>query len=175
MLWQKEVESNLSSRRAVPDLRIRIIQIVDFPAGARSSSPRKPTASASAASSPGLAICRILSASSLKHPHLNNTLRTTQEQHYLVVLSFPTTAPARLRGNTRVYARNPEDFIVGKEVHIWEPWQDVFLSDGTTSPGDADELIAAPFPFLPSSFPQTPDDLRLADMALLCTRFVIMP
>ncbi|RDB23929.1 hypothetical protein Hypma_009243 [Hypsizygus marmoreus] len=191
-LWHKETEDALSStsRRLTPDLRLRIIRILDSPAGAKPSSPRKPSVSSSNAMSPGLALCRILSTPSLKHPHLTYLLpKTLEKQYHLVVLSFPTVAPVRSRVQNRIHPRNPEDFVVGREIYAWEPWQEVSLpsqvlppSNESSATSDPDELTAAPFPLLPSTLPPRPsssqtgeeEEVPTADTALLCSRFVIM-
>jgi hypothetical protein len=185
-LWQKEIENVLSSsgstsRRLTPDLRLRIVKILDVPVG--SGSRRSGTST----TSPGLAICRVLSTSS-RHKH---TLPGKKEDKtHLVILSFPTTAPPRT--NT-LHARNPEDFAVGREVCVWEPWQEISLSSSspaadpsslTAEDAELSNITAAPFPLLPSSFPLSPSptlvkeenisDIPLADTALLCFRFLIM-
>ncbi|GLB44175.1 hypothetical protein LshimejAT787_1601050 [Lyophyllum shimeji] len=192
-LWHKETELLLasSSRRLSPDLRLRIVKIVDSPAGAKPSSPRKRTFSVSAAMTSGVAVCRVVSIPSSKQP-APAVPRIREQQYHLVVFSFPTIAPPRLRGQKRIYARNPEDFVVGREVCIWGPWLDVSLSSRSASPDDAPymkvdpeipELAAAPFPTLPSTYPRPPspleavvyDDTRTADTVLMCSRFVILP
>ncbi|KAF5376076.1 hypothetical protein D9615_007729 [Tricholomella constricta] len=197
-LWHKETElklasSSSSSRRLNPDIRLRIVKIVDSPAGAKSSSPRKPSFSASAGVSPGVAFCHIVSSPPVKHPHLVRvSSRTREEQRHLVVLSFPTTAPPRLRGQKGIYVRNPEDFVLGREVCVWEPWLEVSLTsqspsvDNTSSLNVDQELVelsVAPFPTLPSTFPRSSpspvsnedSNLHIADTVLLCSRFVILP
>jgi hypothetical protein len=186
-LWQKEIENLLSSsslsRRLTPDLRLRIVKIINVPVG--SGSRRSVTST----TSPGLAICRVLSTSS-GHKHTSHSLPgNNDDKTLLVLLSFPTTAP--LRTNT-LHARNPEDFLEGRDVYVWEPWQEVplFFSSPVTGASmtveDAKHLniAAAPFPLLPSSFPLSPtstrvkeefsSDIPLADTALLCSRFLIM-
>ncbi|KAG6812242.1 hypothetical protein H0H92_003782 [Tricholoma furcatifolium] len=193
-LWQKETELQLaSSSRLMPDLRLRIIKIIELPSGAKSSSPRKPSKASSSTVSTGVALCCILSTPT-SHPHLVAIeTRTRQKQHHLIVLTFPTVAPPRLRGRDGIYVRNPEDFIAGRELWIWEPWHEVSLLSSHSSPskvlndsgfssiGDnVVNLVAAPFPSLPSSYPltlsqETAEDCVTADTALLCSRFVIMP
>jgi len=186
-LWGKEIENVLSSsgsssRRLTPDLRLRIVKIIDVPVGSGSRRPGTST------TSPGLAICRVLSAVS-RHKHTSHSLPGKNEgKNVFVVLSFPTTAPPRT--NT-LHVRNPEDFSEGKEVYVWEPWQEVTMSS-SSSAADASSateaehfnITAAPFPLLPSSFPPSPSptqvktedisDLPLADTALLCSRFLII-
>lgn len=186
-LWGKEIENVLSSsgstsRRLTPDLRFRIVKIIDVPVG--SGSRRSGTST----TSPGLAVCRVLSAAS-RHKYTSHSLPSKKgEKNLLVVLSFPTTAPPR--ANT-LHVRNPEDFSEGREVYVWEPWQEVSISSsspavGASSTTEAElfNITAAPFPLLPSSSPLSPSptqlkkedisDLPLADTALLCSRFLIM-
>jgi hypothetical protein len=204
-LWHKEIETAFASsslRGVAPDLRLRIIKILSLPAGAKPSSPRKPTASSSVTStscSPGLAICSIIHPVSsatttngqqmkLNPQPIPRTLAHGQDQ--LVVLSFPRLAPSRGRGQmTRLYARNPEDFVVGREVYVWEPWHEVVLTP-VTEPNQLkveseypDKPQPAPFPTLPATFPSTfsptpyPTNMirPVGDVALLCSRFVILP
>ncbi|KAF8064075.1 hypothetical protein FPV67DRAFT_1503422 [Lyophyllum atratum] len=194
-LWHKETERQLatSSHRMTPDLRLRIVEIIDSPAAAKPSSPRKRTFSVSTTVSPGVALCRVISTRLSKHPrptHVTPDIR--EKQHHLVVLSFPTTAPPRLKGQKEIYVRNPEDFIPGREVCVWEPWLEVSrlpqspsLDDFSSNNMDPElmGLIAAPFPTLPSTYPRSSPppgsmghgDIRISDTVLLCSRFVIMP
>ncbi|KAG6819320.1 hypothetical protein H0H93_012957 [Arthromyces matolae] len=186
VLWQKEMElqlASLSPSHLNPDLRLRIVKIIDVPPGLKSSSPRKPRPT-SAAVSTGAALCRILAAVSSK-PHLKDSMR--EKQQHVVVLSFPTIAPPRLRGRDGIYVRNPEDFIVGHQVCVWEPWHEVSLlpqAHGSVSHSNAaavseevTTLVAAPFPSLPSTYPQSSpqvadENIQTSDLALLCSRFV---
>ncbi|KAG6861817.1 hypothetical protein C0995_011699 [Termitomyces sp. Mi166 len=196
VLWQKEMELQLASSSASglnSDLRLRIVKIIDLPAGSKSGSPRK-SSSHSSAVSMGIALCRIVTTTA-SHSHLLDTVPQTREkQSHLVVLSFPTIAPPRLRGQDGIYVRNPEDFIVGREICVWEPWHEVSLSlthssvpsDDLTVPKSEPEhqfveLAAAPFPSIPSTYPRplslgaTEDEFRTSDTVLLCSRFVIVP
>ncbi|KAG6911054.1 hypothetical protein DXG01_004568 [Tephrocybe rancida] len=190
-LWQKETELQLassSSGRLNPDLRLRIVRIIDLPLGPKPSSPRKPSFATSSATSIGVAVCRVLSTSS-QHPYLLDVIpRIREKQYHLVVLSFPTVAPPRLRGRNGIYIRNPEDFIVGRDVLVWQPCNEVSFSPQTPSEAstddpmyiDTDRPTVAPFPTLPSTYPrppsqQTEEDSPTTDTVLLCSRFVIMP
>lgn len=177
-LWQKEIENvlSVSSRPLTPDLRLRVIKIIDVPVG--SGSRRSGTLKTSW----GLSICRVLSAAS----HHKNTFHLLsgkkEDRNHLVVLCFPTTALPRT--NT-LHVRNPEDFAEGREVYVWEPWQEVSLPSSSPA-ADAEPLkvTAAPFPLLPSSLPLSPSPTRVKDedisdlpithTVLLCSRFLIM-
>jgi hypothetical protein len=74
-------------------------------------------------------------------------------------------------------------------VYLWEPWQEAVLpylasTTEASSSGEGAELlniVPAPFPSLPLSFPLSPSpllvkegDIPLADAALLCSQFLIM-
>ncbi|KAG6895862.1 hypothetical protein C0992_011961 [Termitomyces sp. T32_za158] len=190
VLWQTEMELQLSSStfRSNADLRLRILKIIDQPVGPKSSSPRssrKPVSSSSAVSI-GAALCRIVNTS-ISYPH-------QEELCHLVVLSFPTVAPPRVRGRNGIYIRNPEDFIVGHELHVWEPWHEVPIcpthssvsSNDVVVPGaqsdcELRELAAAPFPSLPSTYPRTlsskvaEEGFSTSNIVLLCSRFMIVP
>lgn len=184
-LWQKEIETRLSSSHPVPpNLRARIVKILDMPLGSGSRSPSKPKVSTSSAStSRGVALCQILSVNPTKTTGSAHLLpHKKDKQHHLIVLSFPSSAPARAgHSRNRTYVRNPEDFIEGSELHIWEPWQEVFLGSKTSTVKEEEEvgMSISPFPLLPSSFPFSPSpvrtpipvDIRVADVALLCSRF----
>ncbi|KAG5653135.1 hypothetical protein H0H81_002127 [Sphagnurus paluster] len=191
-LWHKETELQLassSSSHLKPDLRLIIVKIIDCPTGAKSNSPRKQSFSTAIAVSPGVALCRIVSGPPAEQLILGSRKET---QHRLVVLSFPISAPPRLRGKKAAYVRNPEDFLIGREVYVWKPWLEVSLIShpvyradfcSTVDPEVA-ELAAAPFPSLPSTFPyplpspQPPSQdghSGTTDRALLCSRFVIIP
>lgn len=126
--------------------------------------------------SPGLAVCRLKHTSYL-------VPGKAEDKTLLVVLSFPTTASPR---TNMLHPRNPEDFIEGREVYVWEPWQEVSLSSLPVAcasflameEAELSRVAAAPFPLLPPSFPLSPrvkeEDLQLSDTALLCSRFLIM-
>ncbi|KAG6841802.1 hypothetical protein C0991_006686 [Blastosporella zonata] len=175
-LWQKETELQLasSSSRLNSDLRLRIVKIIEPPAGAKSSSPRKPSFAANSATSTAVAICRVVSTPS-RHPHVVDYIpRIREKQYHLVVLTFATIAPPRLRGRNGVYVRNPEDFIAGRELCLWQPWHEVSLSsklsssspdDSATVAADSDEtgFAPAPFPTLPSTYPPPPSLQTNAD------------
>ena len=187
-LWRKEMENVLSSpdstsRRLTPDLRLQIVKIIDVPVG--SGSRRSGTST----TSPGFAFCRVLSAAS-RHKHTSHSLPgKKEEKKLLVILSFPTSVPPRTK---TLHPRNPEDFSEGREVYVWEPWQEVSISSSFPAADaslaaeltDHSDITAAPFPLLPSSFPlssspgqvrnEDTSDLPLADTALLCSRFLIM-
>jgi len=107
-----------------------------------------------------------------------------KDNDHFVVLSFPRVAPPRGRGSlTRICARNPEDFVVGREIYVWEPWYEVSLSSGTEKQREQEssvKLEPAPFPLLPPTLPRSleldRDDSRpVGEVALLLSRFVIMP
>jgi len=136
---------------------------------------------------PGLAICRVLYTSP-RYKYTNHSLTNEkEEQGHLVVFSFTTTPP----WTNTLHMRNSEDFAEGREVYVWEPWQEAVLSSSTPANDDwlAVEstgllnMTAAPFP-LPSSFPlplsltrvkeKGIPDVPFADTALLCSRFLIM-
>ncbi|KAH0579702.1 hypothetical protein H2248_002545 [Termitomyces sp. 'cryptogamus'] len=195
VLWQKEMELQLASSpvsRLNSDLRLRIVKIIDLPAGPKSGSPRKLIGSSSEISI-GVALCRVVTISA-SHSHLSDTVpQTGGKRCHLVVLSFPTIAPPRLRGRNGIYVRNPEDFIFGQEICIWKPWHEVSRSSTHSSASSDDvkvsksehnhgfvELAAAPFPSLPSTYPSplsleaAEDEFQTSDTVLLCSHFVIM-
>ncbi|KAF9468242.1 hypothetical protein BDZ94DRAFT_1304524 [Collybia nuda] len=185
-LWHKEIELKLSSHSVQPDLRARIVKILDMPLGPSPGSPSKPkTSTLSASTSPGVAYCQILSINPTKSTnkaHLQP--RKKNNQHHLIVLSFPSSAPSRT-GNirSRLHVRNPEDFVEGGELHVWEPWQEVALNDKESSQKEEEVgMSITTFPLLPSSFPFSPSPARtpipvethVASIALLCSRFRIL-
>ncbi|KAG6829035.1 hypothetical protein H0H87_012822 [Tephrocybe sp. NHM501043] len=190
-LWQKEIELLLASSQCQlkADLRLRIVKIIDVPAGAKFSSPHKHKSSlaANSGTSTGLAVCRVVSTPQPRR-HIGVISRIREKQYHFVILTFPIIAPPRLRGHSGLYIRNPEDFIVGREICVWEPWDEVLLTpaslDGTTSL-DAEfhgaELRPAPFPMLPPTYPLPPslppdeEVIQTVDTAILCSRFVITP
>lgn len=186
-LWQKEIEIRLSSSHPVPpNLRARIVKILDMPLGSGSRSPSKPKVSTSSAStSRGVALCQILSVNPTKTTGSAHLLPHKKDQHHhFIVLSFPSSAPSRAGlSRNRLQVRNPEDFIEGSELHIWEPWQEVFLGSETSTVKEKEEVGISISPsLLPSSFPFSPSpartpipvDTRIADVALLCSRFRIL-
>lgn len=189
-LWNKEIETKFASsanlRLINPDLCLRIIKVLDLPTGSKCSSPRecRRLAPLSSVSSPGLAICRIVtsgSSAAMNSPNFEHiSLTSIQEQDHCIVFSFPRLTPSRSRSVKRVYARNPEDFLMGKEVYVWEPWSEVPLTHdiGLLQPPEELEPLS-PFS-LPSTFPCASDSLQnkmrpLSGIAIICSRFVIVP
>lgn len=180
-LWQKEIEIRLSSHPVPPDLRARIVKILDLPHGSNPRSPSKSSLSVSA--SRGVAFCEILSHPTKPTRNAHLMPHKKKKQHHLIVLSFPSTALTRTNNNNRPHVRNPEDFVEGRELHLWEPWQEVTIG-GHSLPEEKEgpDFSIAPFPLLPSPFPFSPSpartpvaiDVPIADIALLCSRFRIL-
>jgi hypothetical protein len=185
-LWRKEMEIRLASSHPVPpDLRACIVKILDMPHGSSPRSPSKSSLSVSSSSaSRGVALCEILSHSAKTTRNTHLFPHKSEKQHHLVVLSFPSTAPTRASKNkSRPHVCNPEDFVEGGELHIWEPWQEVAMGGHPLMKEEEGlELSIAPFPLLPSSFPSSPSpartpmtiDVRIADVGLLCSRFRVL-
>ncbi|KAF8642958.1 hypothetical protein AX16_009298 [Volvariella volvacea WC 439] len=105
-LWQTDIEHQLTStRRPTPDLRLQIEEILHVPVFQNNSlSPPS--------SIPGIALCRILTKTSIP-----NLIASRLELHR-TVFSFPLT-------NSNTITHNAQDFVEGKEVHIWDPWDQI--------------------------------------------------
>ncbi|KAJ7121344.1 hypothetical protein C8R43DRAFT_1033922 [Mycena crocata] len=135
-LWEAETNHTLSSsaassRRGLnPDMRLRIVHILHIPSPVSHPSSKL--------SIPGVALCHILAAPAsdpLLHPRSKDTLNA-------VLFSFSSfSPPAYFQGQTQLNLRNPEDFVEGKEVYVWKPWQWVDIEPSALEPdaeSDAD-------------------------------------
>lgn len=144
-LWQIEVEHQLAaSRRPKPDIRFKIEKILHIPLAPASDVKAAHRSSSSA----GIALCRIISTSAVPG------LIASRLELHRTVFSFSSLPPAGDEVGVRSPVRNPDDFVEGREVHVWTPWQQI-----SRPKTEMRELFA---------------DMEVSSILIMCTRFVIL-
>ncbi|KAJ7020014.1 hypothetical protein C8F04DRAFT_974928 [Mycena alexandri] len=175
-LWEAEMAHTLSSsRRSLnPDMRLRILHILHIPAPVSHPSSKLST--------PGVALCHLLTAPASESSD-SLVFPKSKDSIYAVLLSFSSLSPPpRPQAQMQLDIRNPEDFIEGREVHVWKPWQVVAIDTSALrlcleSEDDTDltrEADAEVFEFFESGAARVRHRDSVSETALVCERFVIL-
>ncbi|KAJ6594458.1 hypothetical protein B0H19DRAFT_62260 [Mycena capillaripes] len=178
-LWETEMthflaSSTSSSRRGLnPDMRLRILHILHIPSPVSQPSSKLFI--------PGVALCHLLAATT---PEALGTLHPRSKDGICAVLfSFSSLAPpAHLRAQAQLEIRNPEDFVEGKEVYVWKPWQVIAIdtsalklcleTEADTDPGGEADLEVFDL-FEPVATRAQCRD-HVSETGLVCERFAIL-
>ncbi|KAJ6629463.1 hypothetical protein B0H10DRAFT_2428415 [Mycena sp. CBHHK59/15] len=180
-LWEAEMAhflSSTSSRRGLdPDMWLRIVRILHIPLPLPHPSSK--------CSIPGVALCHISTA----NPGLSGTSLYPRSKDELcaVLFSFSSISPPALRPQvqTQLHIRNPEDFVEGREVFVWKPWQILAIDapaiqhcleaeTGSDLDGDVDMAEAEAFGLFEPGAAGAARRGKVAETALVCERFVVL-
>ncbi|KIL61358.1 hypothetical protein M378DRAFT_13542 [Amanita muscaria Koide BX008] len=190
-LWQREMEAQTSSfpdedpislSYLKPDLRLKVIEIIHSPTSHRPSKSGNITNSQTPCFA--IALCRVLQSPCSSSTTSNIGLSFHTSYHTLVKVIFSNAFSV----SPRSIVRNAVLFKDGVEVLVWRPWHEVKVSSPHDSmeeeaalaidETDDHQRMPASFPMsLTTSFSSSKDDssgFRIAETALMCSRFVLM-
>lgn len=187
-LWEAEMTHFLSSaassskRSLNPDMRLRIVHVLHIPSPVPHPSSKS--------SIPGVALCHLLSSAN-PHPSGLSLLPQTKDGLCAVLFLFSAISPPAVNAPMQLHIRNPEDFVQGREVYVWKPWQIVAIDvgaiqqcidndsrqnldqDGDVAMADVDMTEVEAFELFEPGTTGAWRRGKVADTALVCERFVI--